>query len=105
ERTVVVLVQVAAADAVVENAEFDLAGFGRRFGDVFDPDVFASVVHDCAHRIAFLLDQAAEARRGVNLTGIRLMPPIRLDATRSTGPVSSISGIRSRMSVSIRRIC
>src|SRR5271170_2416271 len=50
QRTVVVLVKVAAANAVVEYAQLDLARLRRRLRDLFEVHVLASVIDDGTHK-------------------------------------------------------
>jgi hypothetical protein len=49
DRAIVVLVQVAATDSVVEHAKLDLARSRRGIGHVLEPQVLATVVDRCTH--------------------------------------------------------
>src|SRR5882757_898523 len=70
DRTVVVFEQVAAADAIVENAQFDVARPRLRFSDGFEPEVAGTVIHRSAH--SFSPRNAAYGKRAtprsLNLT-------------------------------------
>src|ERR1700730_4752714 len=51
DRTVVIFVQVATADAIVENPQFDVAGTRFRFGNGFEPEVEETVIDRSAHTL------------------------------------------------------
>jgi hypothetical protein len=50
--TVVVLVQVAATDAVVEHAKLHFVTHGRRLGYLLQTQILASVIDGCAHSVS-----------------------------------------------------
>ena len=51
---VVVLVQIAAADAVVLHAQLDLADAGCRFRHIFEPEVLTPIENCRAHFVRFM---------------------------------------------------